>query len=379
MPLFKDLSTNLNKILMQSSKSNLQLEKIIDQRKTSIEHIKDLKLNLKDLEINNDKFNKAVEEFKLSSIEFFKKIEKYLKEPTPEKALKVKYQSNVSNDYLTKATTVFSENKTSSDKAFDSFNKYKNNNSINNIKELIECNQKLILSFKKNSKITKYVAELKTQTRKVYSLEDNTPRPECQKLKADLAAKELERDNVKAQLDAFAEKVKLGDKYKNAYENNNKENFKYIESEKKRLGDLQNEFLDYFTEIDELAKINSDIIRNEKAIINNINRNYFKKVNDLKENAKFLLSLQFGSMLKIQASIKTIGNYTEEAVNQEQKNIEKYREALANADADYQEWEKIENSLKESEKEIGSLKDTKEKLTREIFNLGISIKKLNCP
>jgi hypothetical protein len=379
MPLFKDLSTNLNKILMQSSKSNLQLEKIIDQRKTSIENIKDLKLNLKDLEINNDKFNKAVEEFKLSSIEFFKKIEKYLKEPTPEKALKVKYQSNVSNDYLTKATTVFSENKTSSDKAFDSFNKYKNNNSINNIKELIECNQKLILSFKKNSKITKYVAELKTQTRKVYSLEDNTPRPECQKLKADLAAKELERDNVKAQLDAFAEKVKLGDKYKNAYENNNKENFKYIESEKKRLGDLQNEFLDYFTEIDELAKINSDIIRNEKAIINNINRNYFKKVNDLKENAKFLLSLQFGSMLKIQASIKTIGNYTEEAVNQEQKNIEKYREALANADADYQEWEKIENSLKESEKEIGSLKDTKEKLTREIFNLGISIKKLNCP
>jgi hypothetical protein len=379
MPLFKDLSTNLNKILMQSSKSNLQLEKTISSTKTSIKNIKDVKLNVKDLKLNNDKFNKAVEEFKLSSIELFDKIDKYLKNPTPEKALKVKYQSNVSNDYLTKATTVFSESKTFIDKAFDSFNKYKNNNSINNIKELIEWNQKLILSFKKNIRITTPVSKLKTQTRKVYSLEAPTPSPDCQELKKELTAKELEINKVTTELDAFIEKVTLGDEYKKTYETNNKVNLEYIANEKKRLGDLQNEFMDYFRELDELAKINSDIIRNEKAIINNINRNYFKKVNDLKENAKILLSFQAWSISKIQASVITIGNNTEEAVNKEQENIEKFRTALADDDADYQEWAKIEKSLRKSDKEIESLKETKEKLRREIFNLGISIKKLNCP
>ena len=379
MPLFKDLSNNLNKILMQSSKSNLQLEKTISSTKTSIKNIKDVKLNVKDLKLNNDKFNKAVEEFNLSSIELFDKIDKYLKNPTPEKALKVKYQSNVSNDYLTKATTVFSESKTFTDKAFDSFNKYKNNNSINYIEKSIEWTQKLILSFKKNIRIITPVSKLKTQTRKVYSLEAPTPSTECQKLKEELTAKELEINKVTTELDAFAEKGKLGDEYRKTYETNNKVNLEYIANEKKRLGDLQNEFMDYFRELDELAKINSDIIRNEKAIINNINRNYFKKVNDLKENAKILLSFQAWSISKIKASVITIGNNTEEAVNIEQKNIEKYREALANADADYQQWEKIYYYLLENGEKIQSLKETKEKLRREIFNLGISIKKLNCP
>ena len=85
MPLFKDLSNNLNKILMQSSKSNLQLENTISSTKTSIKYIKDVISNIKELKVNNDKYNKAFEEFNLSSIKLFKIIDNYLKNPTPEK------------------------------------------------------------------------------------------------------------------------------------------------------------------------------------------------------------------------------------------------------------------------------------------------------
>ena len=85
MPLFKDLSNNLNKILMQSSKSNLQLENTISSTKTSIKNIKDVISNIKELKVNNDKYNKAFEEFNLSTIKLFKIIDNYLKNPTPEK------------------------------------------------------------------------------------------------------------------------------------------------------------------------------------------------------------------------------------------------------------------------------------------------------
>ena len=368
---------------MQSSKSNLQLEKIIDQRKTSIKNIKNLKLNLKDLKINNDKFNKAFEEFKLSSIEFFKKIDKYLKNPTPEKALKVKYQSNVSNDYLTKATTVFSENKTSSDKVFDSFNKYKNNNSINNIKELIEWNQKLILSFKKNSKITKYVAELKTQTRKVYSLEDNTPRPECQNLKADLTAKELEIDKVKKELDVFLGPATLAQYYKDAYEINNKANLEYIKNEKNRLEILNVEVNSYLLLNGLIIGINKSIIANRKEIELNLNNfeDHFEDLSDLEAQAEYLLEIHKSTTLALQKQIPKIGHYSEDLIKKEQEELKRYSENLLNADDNYKEWKKIDDFLEKNivnKNTIKNLEIDYKTLTSDIKLLKDEIENLNC-
>lgn len=378
MPLFKDLSTNLNKILMQSSKSNLQLEKTISSTKASIKNIKDVKLNVKNLKLNNDKFNKAVEEFNLSSIELFDKIDKYLKNPTPEKALKVKYQSNVSNDYLTKATTVFSENKTSSDKVFDSFKKYKNNNSINNIKELIEWNQRLILSFKKNSKITKYVAELKTQTRKVYSLEDNTPRPECQNLKADLTAKELKIDKVKKELDVFLVPATLAQYYKDAYEINNKANLEYIKNEKNRLEILNVEVDSYLLLNGLIIGINKSIIANIKEI--ELNLNNFEDLSDLEAQAKYLLEIHKSTTLDLQKQIPKIGGYSKYLIKKQQEELKRYSENLLNADDNYKEWKKIDDFLENivNKNTIKNLEIDYKTLTSDIKLLKDEIENLNC-
>jgi hypothetical protein len=380
MPLFKDLSNNLNKILMQSNKSSLQLENTIVSTKTSIKSIKYLKKNVKESKIINDESNKAFEEFNLSSNEFFIEIEKYLRNPTPEKLLKAKNQINESYNNLKIATTAFSKSKTFTRKLVDSFNEYKKNVLINNakIEKLIEWYQRLILSFKKNIRIITPVSKLKTQTRKIYYSETPTPSPECPKLKKDLIAKEKERDDAKKELDVFIDQAILRDSYRNAYENKNKANLEYIESEKKRLDNLKNEFFAYFTEIDELAKINSDITRNEKAIINNINRNYFKKVNDLKENAKFLLALQGQSILKITASIKIIGNYSEDLITKQQEENNKFREYISDASDDYKEWQKIQNEIDDNngmpnaeKKYLGLLADIK--------NLKNYMGNLNCP
>jgi len=383
MPLFKDLSNNLNKILMQSNKSSLQLENTIVSTKTSIKSIKYLKKNVKESKIINDESNKAFEEFNLSSNEFFIEIEKYLRNPTPEKLLKAKNQINESYNNLKIATTAFSKSKTFTRKLVDSFNEYKKNVLINNakIEKLIEWYQRLILSFKKNIRITtpiRTTSKLKTQTRKIYYSETPTPSPECPKLKKDLIAKEKERDDAKKELDVFIDQAILRDSYRNAYENKNKANLEYIESEKKRLDNLKNEFFAYFTEIDELAKINSDITRNEKAIINNINRNYFKKVNDLKENAKFLLALQGQSILKITASIKIIGNYSEDLITKQQEENNKFREYISDASDDYKEWQKIQNEIDDNngmpnaeKKYLGLLADIK--------NLKNYMGNLNCP
>ena len=126
MKLYKDLLTNLDKTSMQAKKLNLKLENTIDSGKTSIINIKDVKLKIKDLKLNNDKSNKAFEESKLSLNQLLKLTYNYLKNPTPEKALKVKNQINVSNNDLVKANNVFSENKIFADKVVVSFNKYKN-------------------------------------------------------------------------------------------------------------------------------------------------------------------------------------------------------------------------------------------------------------
>ena len=365
---------------MQSNKSSLQLENTIVSTKTSIKSIKYLKKNVKESKIINDESNKAFEEFNLSSNEFFIEIEKYLRNPTPEKLLKAKNQINESYNNLKIATTAFSKSKTFTRKLVDSFNEYKKNVLINNakIEKLIEWYQRLILSFKKNIRIITPVSKLKTQTRKIYYSETPTPSPECPKLKKDLIAKEKERDDAKKELDVFIDQAILRDSYRNAYENKNKANLEYIESEKKRLDNLKNEFFAYFTEIDELAKINSDITRNEKAIINNINRNYFKKVNDLKENAKFLLALQGQSILKITASIKIIGNYSEDLITKQQEENNKFREYISDASDDYKEWQKIQNEIDDNngmpnaeKKYLGLLADIK--------NLKNYMGNLNCP
>jgi hypothetical protein len=199
MPLIKDILNNLSKTLTQVEKSNLQIEKTISSSKTSIKNIKDVSSNIKELKANNDKYNKAFEEFNLNQNQLSKKINKYLENPTPEKALKLKYQINVSNDYLAKATTVFSDNKTSSEKVINSFNKYKNGDFISNAEQLIKLNSRLNPSFTKlinsvNKLKTKTQIKAKTkaknntQTRKVYLHNETSPDPTCEAKKKEIAA-----------------------------------------------------------------------------------------------------------------------------------------------------------------------------------------------
>ena len=198
MPLIKDILNNLSKPLTQIEKLNLQIENTISSTKTSIKNFKDVSSNIKELKVNNDKYNKAFEEFNLNQNQLSKKINKYLENPTPEKALKVKYQINVSNDYLTKATTVFSDNEKSSDKVINSLNKYKNNNPINDIEKLIKFTSRLKPSFTKlinsvNKLKTKTQIKAKTKantntkTRKVYLHNETTPDPTCETKRQKLA------------------------------------------------------------------------------------------------------------------------------------------------------------------------------------------------
>lgn len=197
MPLIKDIQNNLSKTLTQIEKLNLQIENTISSSKTSIKNIKDVSSNIKELKVNNDKYNKAFEEFNLNQNQLSKKINKYLENPTPEKALKLKYQIDVSNDYLTKATTVFSENKKSSDKVINSFYKYKNGDFISNAEQLIKLNSRLNPSFTKlinsvNKLKTKTQIKAKTKantnTRKVYLHNETSPDPTCEAKKEEIVA-----------------------------------------------------------------------------------------------------------------------------------------------------------------------------------------------
>ena len=368
MSLFKDLSTNLNKILMQSNKSSLQLEKTISSTKTSIKNIKDVKLNVKNLKVNNDKSNKAFNLFNISSIELFDKIDKYLKNPTPEKALKVKNQSNVSNDYLTKATTVFSESKTFTDKVFDSFNKYKNDNPINYIKKTIEFNQRLILSFKKNIRITTPVAKLKTKTRKVY-FEAPTPSPECPKLKADLADKIKDRDNIAKQLNVFADKAKLRDSYKDDYEARNIKKLKFIRDQRVTLIAFSENLNQITDNTRDLKKINMDISK----ILTKI------KLSETERNLlKALLEQQEKTIDLIGENMIAVGSNTEESLSNQYKILIDNEKELQDNSNDYKEWQKLVRELISSEEKIKELTSAKEKLTTEISDLRKTIEDLKC-
>jgi hypothetical protein len=373
MSLFKDLSTNLNKILMQSNKSSLQLEKTISSTKTSIKNIKDVKLNVKNLKVNNDKSNKAFNLFNLSSIELFDKIDKYLKNPTPEKKLKVKNQINVSNDYLTNATTIFSENKTFLEKVVFSFNKYKNSNFIKNAKESIEFNQRLILSFKKNIRITTPVSKLKTKTRKVY-FEETTPDPACLIYKELLANREKEIDIIKKDLKVFADKAKLRDSYKDDYEARNIRKLKFIRDQRVTLIALSENLEQIIVNTRDLKKINDEISKILK-------KNQLAEVPTEKDKNLLmeLLAKQKETLDLIEINKNEAGSNTEESLSNQYKILVDNENELQDNSNDYKEWQKLVRELISSEEKIKELTYDEKILTITIADLKKRIKDLECP
>jgi hypothetical protein len=374
MSLFKDLSNNLNKILMQSNKSSLQLEKTIVSTKTSIKNIKDVKLNFKKLKVNNDKSNKAFNLFNLSSIELFDKIDKYLKNPTPAKALKVKNQINVSNDYLTNATTIFSEDKTFLEKVVVSLKEYKNGDFIKNTKESIEFNQRLILSFKKNIKITTPVSKLKTKTRKVYFDEEATPDPACPKYKKTLADKEKERGIIEKELKVFADKAKLRDSYKDDYEARNIKKLKFIRDQRVTLIALSENLNQIIVNTNDLKKINDEISKILK-------KNQLAEVPTEKDKNLLmaLLTKQQETLNLIQINKNEAGSNTEESLSNQYKILIDNEKELQDNSNDYKKWEKINSELISSEGKIKELTSNKQTLTTEISDLEKIIKDLKCP
>jgi len=373
MPLFKEIEANLSKILTQSKKVKNQLEKNIISTKTSIKSIKDLKLNVKELKLSNDQYNKALQKF--NSTKLLKKIDNYLKleNPTKEETLKLKNQINVSNNYLTKANTVFSENKTFSDKAFDSFNKYKNNNSIGNAEKSIELKQRLILSFKKNNKITTPTIKLKTQSRKVYYFESPTPSPECQKLKKDLADKIKERDDLEELLNAFDEKTKLADKYKKAYEDNNKDVLQFIKTQNDLLLSLSEALNEIEKNIKKLSKVNEEISKLLKKIQisevpNEADANLLKAL--LSQQKTFIGIIEFNTL--------KVGPDTEESLSNEYIRLNDMKKESEMNSNDYKEWEIINSYIIKNKDAFEKLKENKQKLTTEISDLRKLIEDLNC-
>jgi hypothetical protein len=336
MSLFKDLLNNIKKISTQSKKSNLQLEKTISSSKISIKSIKDLKSNVKESKLNNDKSNKAFEEFNLSSNQLFDKIDKYLKKPTEEKLLKVKNQINVSYNDLKIATTVFYESKTLTRKVVDSFNEYKKNVIINNgkIEKLIELNQRLILSFEKNIRITRPTSKLKT--RKIYSSENPTQSPDCQKLKEDLAAKIKDRDEARKDLDAFNKETEVGNDYLKKYQENNAERLFYLKTNNKRLIDIEKKITKQSEYANTLDDINIQITRLLKQMqASEIpNQADEKSYETLLENQKDTLAL-------IAENNTAIGSYTKFSTNEEYDlNFKAEKELEAN-DKNYKEYSRI--------------------------------------
>lgn len=215
MPLLKDIQTTLNKISMQTEKSNLQFEKTINSIKTSIKSIKDVSSNIKTLKISNDEYNKTLQKSQANSAKLLKQIDNYLENPTQEEKLKLKNQINISDNYLIKLKNIFSKNKTSSDKAINSYNEYKNDGLKANAEELIKWNSRLKPSFTKLINFfgklkNKAQAKTKIQTRKVYSSESPTPHPDCQAKKQELEDELKKRTKTEELIDL--DEVALGNK-----------------------------------------------------------------------------------------------------------------------------------------------------------------------
>ena len=333
MKLFKDLLTNLDKISMQAKKLNLKLENTIDSGKASIINIKDVKLKIKDLKLNNDKSNKAFEESKLSLNQLLKLTYNYLKNPTPEKALKVKNQINVSNNDLVKANNVFSENKIFADKVVVSFNKYKNGDFINNAKESFELNQKLIASLNKNIKIIRSVnktkTKTKTKTRKVY-FNETTPNPFCAKLRELIAeAKqnivELYADRAKKYLVIFNQ-ILIYAAVKLEYDKEGASVKETFDSQESFVDDQRQLMIDYNRAGLELSIRNGKLIDLTQKHKENMASKNEKKIEDSTlaiATEKFEIQLVEVNLKK---AIKEMGSISDYSVNELRKNLKIMRD-----------------------------------------------------
>lgn len=389
MPLFKDLSTNLNKILTQIEKSKIQLENTIDSGKTSIINIKDVNSNIKDLKINNDKSNKAFEESKLSSNELLKITDNYLKKPTPEKELKVKNQIDISNNDLVKANTVFSENKTFANKVVDSFDKYKNNDFISNIKKLIEWNQRLIASLNKNINLVKSVDRLKTKaktkSREIYFSEAPTPSPTCQELKEELAGKIKERDGFQKKIDKdyllIAATIPIAQKNKDEYEKQTSYEDTSIKALEDNVDLQQGAINNYKLRQEKVDNSNEEIKKSYaelgKIIINNpsikaIKNKLLTIVRITKERDLNLIALG--------DAILNLDSGTKQGIDEHKKITKEARDIFLKKNADiFYKMVDSQNVIKNAEKDIKENKEVVKNYNESIKKLEDEIKLKNCP
>lgn len=390
MKLFKDLSANLDKILMQVEKSKIQLENTIDSGKTSIANIKDVNSNIKDLKLNNDKSNKAFEESKLSLNQLLKLTYNYLKNSTPEKLLKVKNQIDISNNDLTKATTIFSENKTFANKVVISFNKYKNNDFISNIKKLIEWNQRLIASLNKNINLVKSVGKLKiktqTQTRKFYEV-DTTPDPilTCEQLKEKLADKIKQRESfinkINAALLLIEATIPIAQKNKDEYEKQTS----YEDTSIKALEDFsdlqQGTFNTYKLRKEKVDKSNEEITKSYaelgKIIIN---KPSIKAIKNKLFTIESITKQRDLNLIALENAILNLGSGTKQGIDENEKITKAARKIFTEKNED------IFNEMKKSQDAITNAKKDFAFDLQVVINTDISIKELeieiklkNCP
>ena len=398
MPLFKDLSTNLNKILTQIEKSNLQLENTIDSGKTSITNIKDVNLNIKDLKINNDKSNKAFEESKLSSNELLKITYNYIKNPTPEKLLKVKNQIDISNNDLVKANTVFSENKTFANKVVVSFNKYKNNDFISNIKKLIEWNQRLIASLNKNINLVKSVGKLKiktqtktqtqtqTQTRQVYKA-DTTPDPilTCEQLKEELAGKISERKDYVSKINTalllIDATIPIAQKNKDEYEKQasyEDETIKALED----FSDLQQGAINNYKLRQEKVDNSNEEIKKSYAELGKIiiNNPSIKAIKNKLLTIERITKQRDLNLHALENAILNLGSGTKQVIDENKKITKEARDVFIKKNTDiFYKMVDSQNVIKEQKRNIPFYLQVIIGLDITIKDTEIEIKYKNCP
>jgi hypothetical protein len=387
MKLFKDLSANLDKILMQVEKSKIQLKNTIDSGKTSIINIKDVKSKIKDLKLNNDKSNKAFEESKLSLNQLLKLTDNYLKNPTPEKLLKVKNQIDTSNNDLVKANNVFSENKTLADKVVVSFNKYKNDDFINNLEKSIKLKQKLILSFNKNIKIIRSVNKPKPKfkSREVYSSESPTPSPACQELKQDLADKEKERKSFQEKIDKdyllIAATIPIAQKNKDEYEKQTS----YEDTAIKAMEDyveLQKEALAKYNKVqkeieDKNKEIEKSYMQLAKIIINNPSIKAIKNQLLTIQRITGERDLKFAQLQNI---IQNLGSANKQTIDELERTTKTAREVFKEKNKDiFNKMVDSQNVIKEAEEKIKFNKEVVKNYNESIKKLEDEIKLKNCP
>jgi hypothetical protein len=389
MKLFKDLSTNLNKILMQIEKSKIQLENTVSSGKTSIANIKDVNSNIKDLKLNNDKSNKPFEESKISLNQLLKITDNYLKNSTPEKLLKVKNQIDISNNDLTKATTIFSENKTFANKVVVSFNKYKNNDFISNIKKLIEWNQRLIASLNKNINLVKSVGKLKiktqTKSREVYSSESPTPSPTCEKLKEELAYEIKQRESfinkINAALLLIEATIPIAQKNKDEYEKQasyEDEIIKFLEDS----SDLQQgAFNNYKLRQEKVDNSNEEIKKSYaelgKIIINNPS---IKAIKNKLLTIERITKQRDLNLHALENAILNLGSGTKQGIDENKKITKEARDVFIKKNTDiFYKMVDSQNVIKEQKRDIPFYLQVVINTDISIKDLEIEIKVKNCP